>query len=66
MPDQHQFSKLLEPNLLALNRFVFGMVSNQFDAEDIVQETVVKAFIHFTDFRAESKVQDLADEHRCE
>jgi len=29
--------------------------SNQFDAEDIVQETVVKAFIHFADFRAESK-----------
>ena len=31
------------------------MVGNHFDAEDIVQETVVKAFIHFADFRAESK-----------
>ncbi len=55
MPSQHEFTELLQPNLLPLNRFVFGMVGNQFDAEDIVQETVVKAFIHFADFRAESK-----------
>jgi RNA polymerase sigma-70 factor (ECF subfamily) len=55
MPDQQDFTQLLEPNLLALNRFVFGMVRNQSDAEDIVQETVVKAFVHFADFRAESK-----------
>lgn len=31
------------------------MVGNPSDAEDIVQETVVKAFIHFDSFRAESK-----------
>ncbi len=55
MLDQQEFTQLLQPNLVALNRFVFGMVGNQFDAEDIVQETVVKAFIHFRDFRAESK-----------
>jgi RNA polymerase sigma-70 factor, ECF subfamily len=55
MPDPKEFTQLLEPNLVPLNRFVLGMVGNQFDAEDIVQETVVKAFIHFADFRAESK-----------
>jgi len=55
MPHQQEFTTLLQPNLIALNRFVFGMVRNQFDAEDIVQETVVKAFVHFADFRAESK-----------
>ena len=55
MPSQNEFTELLQPNLIPLNRFVFGMVGNQFDAEDIVQETVVKAFIHFADFRAESK-----------
>jgi RNA polymerase sigma-70 factor, ECF subfamily len=55
MPGQQQFAQLLEPNLLPLNRFVRGMVGNPFDAEDIVQETVAKAFIHFGDFRAESK-----------
>jgi len=55
MPDQQEFSQLLQPNLLPLNRFVLGMVGNPFDAEDIVQDTVVKAFVHFADFRAESK-----------
>jgi RNA polymerase sigma-70 factor, ECF subfamily len=55
MPHPQDFTQMLQPNLLALNRFVVGMVGNQFDAEDIVQETVVKAFIHFADFRAESK-----------
>src|ERR1700691_1886748 len=55
MPNQQEFTELLQPNLLPLNRFVLGMVGNQFDAEDIVQETVVKAFIHFADFCAESK-----------
>jgi RNA polymerase sigma-70 factor, ECF subfamily len=55
MPNQQEFTELLQANLLPLNRFVFGMVGNHFDAEDIVQETVVKAFVHFADFRAESK-----------
>lgn len=55
MPNQQEFTELLQPNLLPLNRFVFGMIGNHFDAEDIVQETVAKAFIHFADFRAESK-----------
>jgi RNA polymerase sigma-70 factor (ECF subfamily) len=55
MPNQQEFTELLQPNVLPLSRFVFGMVGNHFDAEDIVQETVVKAFTHFADFRAESK-----------
>ena len=55
MPDQQEFTQLLQPNLRALNHFVCGMVGNHFDAEDIVQETVVKAFLHFADFRGESK-----------
>jgi RNA polymerase sigma-70 factor, ECF subfamily len=55
MPNPQEFTELLQPNLVALNRFVFGMVGNQFDTDDIVQETVVKAFTHFADFRAESK-----------
>ncbi len=55
MPNQQEFTELLQPNLLTLNRFVLRMVGNHFDAEDIVQETVIKAFVHFADFRAESK-----------
>lgn len=55
MPQQQEFADLLETNLLALNRFVLGMVGNPFDAADIVQETAAKAFIHFADFRAQAK-----------
>lgn len=55
MPNQNEFTELLQPNLVPLNRFVAGMVGNRFDAEDIVQETVIKAFRHFADFRAECK-----------
>jgi RNA polymerase sigma-70 factor (ECF subfamily) len=55
MPNQQEFTELLQPNLLPLNRFVFGMIGNHFDADDVVQETIAKAFIHFADFRAESK-----------
>jgi RNA polymerase sigma-70 factor, ECF subfamily len=55
MPNQQDFHQMIEPHLLPLNRFVLGMVGNRFDAEDIVQETVIKAFVHFADFRAEAK-----------
>jgi RNA polymerase sigma-70 factor, ECF subfamily len=55
MPQQQDFTELLEPTLGALNRFVLGLVGNEFDAADIVQDTVVKAFVHFASFRAESK-----------
>jgi RNA polymerase sigma-70 factor (ECF subfamily) len=55
MPHPQDFTQLLEPNLRPLNRFVFGIVGNQFDTEDIVQDTVVKAFTHFASFRAEAK-----------
>jgi len=46
---------LLKTNLPAVHRFVLGMVRNHSDADDIVQDTALKAFIHFTEFRAEAK-----------
>src|SRR5271170_2209301 len=55
LPNQQEFTELLQPNLIPLNRFVCGMVGNRSEAEDIVQETVVKAFIHFANFRGEAK-----------
>jgi RNA polymerase sigma-70 factor (ECF subfamily) len=55
MHDQETFMDLLQPNLAPLNRFVLVSVRNTFEADDIVQETVYKAFVHFNDFRGESK-----------
>ena len=42
MPNPQEFTELLQPNLVALNGFVFGMVGNQFDTDDIVQETAAR------------------------
>jgi len=55
MRDQQEFTELLETNLPAVRRFVLRMVRNQSEADDIVQDTALKAFIHFTEFRAEAK-----------
>jgi RNA polymerase sigma-70 factor (ECF subfamily) len=55
MRDQQEFTDLLKANLPAIHRFVLGMVGNHFDVEDIVQETALKAFIHFAEFRGEAK-----------
>jgi RNA polymerase sigma-70 factor, ECF subfamily len=75
IPNQVEFTELLQLNLRALNRFVLGLVGNHSDAGDIVQETVVKAFIHFGDFRAESKfktwlmsiaLNEVRQRRRCE
>lgn len=52
MQDQQEFTELLQANLPAIHRFVLGTVCNHFDAEDIVQQTALKAFIHFAEFRA--------------
>ena len=53
--DQVEFTELLRADLPAIRRFVLRMVGNRFDAEDVVQETAMKAFMHFTEFRGEAK-----------
>jgi RNA polymerase sigma-70 factor (ECF subfamily) len=55
MRNQQEFTELLETNLPAVRRFVLGMVRNHSDADDIVQDTALKAFTHFAGFRAEAK-----------
>ena len=55
MSNQETFIDLLQPNLASLNRFVLVSVRDGFDADDIVQETMYKAFLHYKDFRGESK-----------
>ncbi len=46
-----QFMSLLEPHLTSVRRMVRAMVRNDFDAEDILQQTLLKAFAHLHQFR---------------
>jgi RNA polymerase sigma-70 factor, ECF subfamily len=55
MLDQQEFTEILHFHLPGLNRFVSGMVGNRFEADDIVQETAVKALLHFRDLREDAK-----------
>jgi RNA polymerase sigma-70 factor, ECF subfamily len=75
MSNQSEFTELIETNMRALNRFVLGLVGNPTDAGDVVQETIVKAYVHFADFRAESKfktwlmsiaLNEVRQRRRCE
>lgn len=54
MQHQHDFTELLQADLPTIRRFVLRRVADHFEAEDIVQETAIKAFIHFTEFRGEA------------
>lgn len=44
------FSKLIEPHLDALFRTAFRLTRNRSDAQDLVQETCVRAFQHIAEF----------------
>jgi len=54
MRNRQEFTELLKANLPAIRRFILRLVRNHFDAEDIVQETALKAFVHFAEFRGEA------------
>jgi RNA polymerase sigma-70 factor (ECF subfamily) len=47
------FLGLLQPSLPRLNRFTRSLARNPFDAEDIAQEAILKAFQHKDQFRLE-------------
>jgi RNA polymerase sigma-70 factor (ECF subfamily) len=49
-----QFMSLLEPHLNSVKRMVRGMVRNDYDAEDILQQTLLKAFACLNQFRFEA------------
>lgn len=48
--DEVEFTKLTEQSLPTVYRFVFSIVKNQADAEDITQEAFVRAWRHFKKF----------------
>jgi len=55
--DQQAFLLLVEPLLPAAYRLAVGMLRSQVDAEDAVQEAVLKAWRHFGRFRRESDLR---------
>jgi len=55
--DQHAFMLLVEPLLPAAYRLAVGMLRSESDAEDAVQEAVLKAWRHFGRFRRGSDLR---------
>src|SRR5688500_15882762 len=52
-----RFSELVVNHLSALNRFALSLCKNEFDANDLVSETIVKAFENFDKLMDESKMK---------
>lgn len=48
------FAVLMERHLVAVKKCIASMVQNMGDAEDLLQEVLVKAWCHLASFRAES------------
>jgi RNA polymerase sigma-70 factor (ECF subfamily) len=55
--DQQAFMLLVEPVLPAAYRIAVGMLRSESDAEDAVQEAVLKAWRHFGRFRRGSDIR---------
>ena len=55
--DQHSFMLLVEPLLPAAYHLAVGMLRSESDAEDAVQEAVLKAWRHFGRFRRDSDLR---------
>jgi RNA polymerase sigma-70 factor (ECF subfamily) len=55
--DQQAFTLLVEPLLPAAYRLAVGMLGSESDAEDAVQDAVLKAWRHFGRFRRNSDLR---------
>lgn len=56
-PDAQRFTALIEPHLDALFRAAFRLSRNRADAEDLVQETCVRAFLRIGQLRKAQPVK---------
>jgi len=52
-----RFSNIVLKHFSALNRFAFSLCKNNFDADDLVLETILKAYENFTRLKDESKTK---------
>jgi RNA polymerase sigma-70 factor (ECF subfamily) len=55
--DSRRFTGLIEPHLEALFRTAYRLARNRADAEDLVQETCVRAFVRLVELREEQAVK---------
>lgn len=55
--DQHAFMELLEPELSGAYRLAVGMLRHRSEAEDAVQEAVLKAWRNFGGFRRDAALR---------
>ncbi len=51
------FSKIVLAQVGALNRFAFSLCKNNFEADDLVSETILKAFENFSKLKDENKTK---------
>lgn len=51
------FSKIVLAEVEALNRFALSLCRNSFDADDLVSETILKAFENFSQLKDEGKTK---------
>lgn len=51
--DEKAFSKLIEQEKIKLYKMAFLYMKNEEDALDVVQETVMKAFVHIKSVKEE-------------
>lgn len=54
--DRAEFAKVVEAYSEKMYRLILKMLRNQQDAEDVLQETFIKAFHGFEDFRGNAKI----------
>jgi len=55
--DAHRFKGLIEPHLDALFRAAFRLARNRADADDLVQETCVRAYVRVAELRESQPVK---------
>jgi RNA polymerase sigma-70 factor (ECF subfamily) len=66
MRDEAAVRVILKANNRRLYRLARGILRNDHEAEDVVQETYVRAFTHLADFRGASSLATLAIADRDE
>ena len=55
------FDELLKPHLAPLWRVVQAKMGTDIDVDDVVQQTLLKAYLHLEQFQKRGSIQHVAD-----